>query len=265
MQRILFTLGAVLATALLVTQFQGAPTVSKPEIRETPMQTATSTPVATSSKPKMPLKPSGSPKVTTASATTTPMVDTSVWKDAIATVFWVGEDATDDNGFIHNSASAWDGAWMTHFGGVDDPHLRCDWRPCAFMPKENPFYVALPYNDIDDQGVKKADADIIPWNDASQQKSVLKNRWIHVVHAGKSCYGQWEDVGPFFEDDSAYVFGSAAKPKNTYGVSAGIDLSPALRDCLGADGLSDVRWRHVDAGEVPAGPWKTIITTRASQ
>lgn len=186
----------------------------------------------------------------------------SGWKRGVATVFWVGEGEDADNGYISNVPSAWDEQWMTHYGGVDAEDNRCGFQPCAFEPKENPFYVALPYNDLDDNGNRKANASRIPWNDPNADSSVLKNRWIEVRVHGTSCFGQWEDVGPFEEDDVEYVFGSAKTPKNRFGEKAGIDLSPALAQCLGVDGSDDVEWRHMERGQVPAGDWTKIITTR---
>lgn len=185
----------------------------------------------------------------------------SEWKKATATVFWVGEGATDENGFIHNEQSAWDARWLEHFGGVDDPKCRNGFYPCAFTPKENPFYVALPYNDMW-HGRSKENANMIPWYTQPSQTSILKNRWVEVSVHGKSCFGQWEDVGPFETDDIAYVFGAAEWAANEEGVWAGIDLSPALRDCLGIGDTAEVRWRHVDRTAVQNGPWLEIITTK---
>lgn len=185
----------------------------------------------------------------------------SEWKKATATVFWVGEDATEENAFIHNSASAWDQEWEMHYGGVDDPLDRCGFHPCAFTPQENPFYVALPYNDMGDRG-RKENASLIPWHDQNARMTLLKDRWVEVAYNGKSCFGQWEDVGPFETDDIAYVFGNTEWPANENGVWAGIDLSPAVRDCLGADDVSEVTWRHVDERAVPDGPWREITTER---
>jgi hypothetical protein len=213
----------------------------------------------------MPRMPKPQPHPAASTTIEIPKPGSAGWKHAIATVFWVGEGATDENGFIHNSASAWDVEWETHFGGLDDPDDRCGFRPCAFTPKENPFYIALPYNDLDDEGRRKANARIIPWNDPNAEKSVLKNRWVEVSRDGRSCFGQWQDVGPFNEDDATYVFGMATAPKNTDGEGAGIDLSPAMSTCLGVDGSDAVTWRHVNADAVPAGPWKDIVTTRISQ
>lgn len=182
------------------------------------------------------------------------------WKAATATVFWVGEAAGRENGFIANDASAWDEKWTQHFGGTDDPECRSGFYPCAFVPKENPFYIALPYNDLDDTGARKADApDFFP---STADGSALKNRWVEVASGGTSCFGQWEDVGPFGEDDYAYVFGGATEPRNKTDERAGIDLSPAMRDCLHVGGVSEVRWRLVETSDVPPGPWRDIITAR---
>jgi hypothetical protein len=141
----------------------------------------------------------------------------SGWKAAIATVFWVGEEATADNGFIPNVRNAWDVEWQTHYGGVDDPNVRCGYRPCSFVPRENPFYIALPYDDMHDNGTRKSKTSIIPWDRPGATKSLLKNRWVAVRANDKTCYAQWEDVGPFETDDAAYVFGDVAKPKNKRG------------------------------------------------
>lgn len=229
----------------------------------TPAQSSTTPSSGTSSQPKKPIVASTSTVLS--SEITEPQMGHNGWKYTIATVFWVGEGATADNGYIQNAESAWDGEWMQHFGGVDDPDTRCGFKPCEFIPKENSFYVALPYNDLNDQGDRKNDAHIIPWNNPAAAKSVLKNRWIEVRLGSVSCFGQWEDVGPFYEDDGEYVFGSALMPKNIEGEKAGIDLSPAMRDCLKTDGSSEVFWRHVVEKDVPMGPWKETITTRVSQ
>ena len=45
-----------------------------------------------------------------------------------------------------------------------------------------------------------------------------------------------------------------------------MDVSPAVNGCLDyseLDGENDkVNWRFVDAADVPAGPWKRIVTTQ---
>jgi hypothetical protein len=183
-------------------------------------------------------------------------------KVAITTVFWVGEGASAENNFISNSASAWDSFWKEHYGGFDDPDDRCGYKPCGFEPKENPFYVALPYNEFTPTGMKKASAVLVPWYEKSkEQEPLLKNQWVKITHGGNVCYGQWEDVGPNEEDDFAYVFGSALLPKNRFGVWAGLDISPALRDCLDVQDVSLTLWGFVSEEMVPDGPWKDMITT----
>ncbi|QQS59296.1 S-layer homology domain-containing protein [Candidatus Peregrinibacteria bacterium] len=184
------------------------------------------------------------------------------WKKTMTTVFWVGELPGDDNAYISNTESAWDDKWMQHFGGTDDPNNRCGYRPCDFIPKENPFYFALPYNDLDDNGNRKKSAELVPWfEEAKQKKSILKNRWIAVSLEGKICYAQWQDVGPLSEDDFEYVFGDTENPKNSFGASAGLDISPATWDCLGMTTNAEVHWKFVSREDVPEGPWTETETT----
>jgi len=184
--------------------------------------------------------------------------------DIITTTFWCGERASSDNGQISNVASAWDGKWMRHFGGEDAPRRRSGYLPRGFTPRENPFYVALPYNDFDGRGRRKRNARALVYWASSRSwaadQSMVKNRWVQVTHGARTCYGQWEDVGPYHKDDEAYVFG-AALPKNKVSPRAGLDLSPALRDCLGIGGLARTEWRFVEHHEVPRGPWTRIVTT----
>jgi hypothetical protein len=178
-----------------------------------------------------------------------------------ATVFWAGEPPDSDNHDITNVSSAWVDNWVQEFGGVDSPDHRCGWRPCAFVPKENAFYFALPFNDLDGNGNPKPASILqqIPWypgQPAPDGQSLIKNHWIAVTKDGKTAYAQWEDVGPFNEDDQAYVFGS--KPSKAH---AGLDLSPATDDYIAGTGDDRVSWRFVNADQVPAGPWKTTVTT----
>lgn len=197
------------------------------------------------------------------------------WKrDIIASVFWVGEASDADNGYIPNDASAWDGEWMRHYGGVDDPSNRNGWLPRGFIPRENPFYAALPYNDFDANGNRKENSSRVFWAKEKgtwyTDESMLKNRWIQVrvrggaFSQGKSVYVQWEDVGPEKHDDVMYVFGSA-RPDNTFNLGAGIDISPAARDYLSMGESETVEsetvdWRFEKEEDVPPGPWRTIVT-----
>lgn len=182
-------------------------------------------------------------------------------RQVTTTVFWVGEPADADNGYIANAMSAWDDQWQDNYGGVDDPKNRNGYFPSSFTPKENPFYIALPYSDLTDSGKRKASAENCPLssNVALRRFSWCKNSWIAISSHAKTVYAQWEDVGPFETDDTAYVFGTQS-PRNRYGVHAGLDVSPAVRDYLGLSDVDTAHWKFVGESEVPVGPWKQIVT-----
>ncbi len=164
----------------------------------------------------------------------------------------------EDNGHIHNFSSYWDPNWVKHYGGVDDPEKRKGYFPAGFTPKENPFYVALPFAEIDSRGRMKESAKKIPGYGKGQP--LTKNRWVEIRYKGKTCYGQWQDVGPFGEDDFEWVFGSATKPKNREGEKAGLDVSPAIAKYVGLKEPAQTEWRFVDEKDVPDGPWRKIVT-----
>jgi hypothetical protein len=179
------------------------------------------------------------------------------WKrDITASIFWVGESAVSGGG-VANKSSAWDADWVGSFGGVDTPAARRGYCPAGFVPKENPFYVALPYCDLA-KGELKPSAAKAPWLRETflrpAKQSICKGRWIEVRHGLKTCYAQWEDAGPFQSDDAEYVFGQE-RPKPNVNHDAGIDVSPAVRDYLGLSSLDRVDWRFVSKPEVGFGPW----------
>lgn len=161
------------------------------------------------------------------------------WKTGItATTFWVGEPPTpNDPG---NLASAWDPNWT------------------ATSKSQNPFYVALPYNDVAGGHTRPEARSIIPWFKQAfvrDGQSVLKDKWIAIRKGSRVCYAQWEDVGPFQVDHWQYVFGNE-RPRPNVNRDAGIDLSPAVRDYLGMSGMDQCDWKFVEAKEIPQGPWK---------
>lgn len=189
------------------------------------------------------------------------------WKTHVtSTIFWIGEQPTERNP-TPNCKSSWDQQWAVNFGGYDDPdpanrhanHTTGEFRPKAFIPRLNPFYVALPYNDVLNYRTHKPEAArVIPWFSRMRPepgKTVCKGRWLQIYRGGRSCYAQWEDCGPWTTDDWEFVFGNQP-PKNRNNGAAGIDLSPAVRDFLGMKSGDKVHWRFVEANQVPAGPWK---------
>lgn len=201
----------------------------------------------------------------------------------VATTFWVGEifDPSAPDG--SQEISTYDSDWLGSYGGCDgvdngdgcatEPRSAANgYFPTSMTPLENPFYLDLPYDDINDEiGFAQRDS-VIPWaaefaaSRGDNNTSYLKNRWVQLVYQGATCYGQIEDAGPGEYHDAAYVFGADdARPVNDRYGGAGMDVSPALTGCLGfadLDGVTaGVDWRFVEAAEVPPGPWLAVVTT----
>jgi hypothetical protein len=208
------------------------------------------------------------------------------WHTGIpSTTFWVGEIFDPGAPDGSQEISTYDSDWLGSYGGCDGvvagggcrTEARTaanDYFPTSMTPRENPFYLDVPYDDINDPvGFAQRDA-VIPWagqepyrsHRGDQNFSYLKNRWVQLVLGGRTCYGQIEDAGPGEYHDAAYVFGADdARPANTRYGGAGLDVSPALTGCLGfpeLDGVATgISWRFVEASEVPPGPWTRIVTT----
>ncbi|MGH8048217.1 MAG: hypothetical protein ACREKL_13325 [Chthoniobacterales bacterium] len=181
------------------------------------------------------------------------------WKlGIVTTVFWVGERPTANNP-VPNYKSSWDPQWARNFGGLDNPDTgkRRGFIAVGFTPGQNPFYVALPYNDVTHGDTKPEARRVIPWFRLAfekEGKSVCKGRWLAIRFRGRIAYAQWEDCGPFRTDHWQYVFGND-RPRWNLNQGAGLDVSPAVRDFLGMGGKDVTDWKFVDAKDVPPGPW----------
>ncbi len=213
-----------------------------------------------------------------------------------AVIFWIGEIYDPGSPDGSQQISAYDSQWMAHYGGCDGDtssggcetvHLSASngYFPPDITPHENPYYLDLPFDDLNDHTAYAERCQVIPWanqpgyaghcgdgNQSSQPFSYMKNRWVHLRHNGQDCYGQIEDAGPNAYHDAAYVFGSSdARPVSAMDQHAGLDVSPALRDCLGFTGNSPqdqlnnaanaVDWQFVDANAVPGGFWTRVVTS----
>lgn len=183
------------------------------------------------------------------------------WRRGItASVFWIGEKASERNP-VANDRSAWDPNWQINYGGEDHPANRRGYLPATFSPRLNPFYAALPYNDIAPDGTHYHDAsEQVPWfwqKFRSANVSVCKGQWLAIHYRGKVAYAQWEDAGPHHSNDWQYVFQGKAPKPSQYG-NVGIEISPALRDYLGIRSGFRVAWKFVDRQTVPPGPWLKI-------
>ncbi|ACL41513.1 conserved hypothetical protein [Pseudarthrobacter chlorophenolicus A6] len=203
----------------------------------------------------------------------------------VATTFWVGElfDPKADDG--SQVMSTYDSGWMRNFGGCDgvmksgtcETEQRTEanrYMPTGMTPKENPFYLDLPYDDVNDSKAFAERATVIPWakdpeyagREQDKSFSYMKNQWVRIRKGNQECYGQIQDAGPGQYHDKEYVFGSNdARPANKEFNGAGMDVSPALNGCLDFEdinGESDtVDWQFVTRDQVPAGPWLDIVTT----
>lgn len=202
----------------------------------------------------------------------------------VATTFWVGEifDANAADG--SQMMSTYDDNWHRNYGGCDgrvvsracktEKRLSGNgYFPRSMKPKQNPFYLDLPYDDLNDRTGFRNRGKHLPWAKDKAYKSyikddrvsLMKDRWVRITRKGKVCYGQIQDAGPGQYHNAKYVFGKKnSRPANKRYNNAGMDVSPALNGCLrfsSLNGESDkVSWRFVEAKDVPQGPWKKIAT-----
>lgn len=201
----------------------------------------------------------------------------------VATTFWVGEifdpNAEDGSQMI----STYDDNWYRNYGGCDGRWVGNDCRterrvasngyfPRTMTPRQNPFYLDLPFDDVNDRTGRATRSTVVPWirarpwlSLARRGESVMKNRWVKITRKGRTCYGQIQDAGPGTYHDAKYVFGRGdRRPANKRYNNAGMDVSPALNGCLNFSSLNGdedkVNWRFVDAVDVPPGPWTRIVT-----
>lgn len=202
----------------------------------------------------------------------------------VATTFWVGEIFDPNAADGSQMLSTYDADWFANYGGCDgiasagvcttEKRVASNgYFPSSMTPKQNPFYLDLPYDDVNDPTGFKNRGSVIPWaNDPGyagkandRSVSFMKNRWVKLMKGTRTCYGQIADAGPGQYHDATYVFGSGdARPANTRYGGAGMDVSPALNGCLGfasLNGQSDkVDWQFVEAEDVPPGPWLKITS-----
>jgi hypothetical protein len=172
------------------------------------------------------------------------------WRTNITTtMFWIGEKS---------AAKGWDSNWIHDNNGVDDPDemsAQSGYSSLTHASTLNPFYVALPFNDLAYPELAKR---WVPtnWLRASpngKPMSACKDRWVEIKNRwGRICYAQWEAIGPPPADDASYVFGSEnARPK----AECGLEISPAVFKYLGAENSTVISWRFVDDFNVQPGMW----------
>lgn len=200
------------------------------------------------------------PQVFVPTASRTATTTRYSWKTSIVTtVFWIGEAAAGNNP-VPNIKSSWDANWTANYGGYDNPDSssRRNFIPVSFTPQQNPFYCALPYNDVTHGQFKPEAPLVIPWFKQAYTepgRSVCKSRWLAIRKGNRICYAQWEDCGPFRTDHFQYVFQNE-RPKPNLNHGAGLDVSPAVRDYLALQPTDVTDWQFVEVRDVPPGPWR---------
>ena len=233
----------------------------------------------------------------------------------VSTTFWVGEIFSAKLSDGSQVCSTYDSQWAFHWSGINlgtfsqnDPGcpgsifggcdgvgsgtgngFTCATEPrgaangyfpkVAPKPLENPFYLDLPFDDLNNPIAFKERCQVIPWAAATNAAlgvdhcgdahfSYMKNAWVKITKGASVCYGQIEDAGPSSGTayhDANYVFGSQdQRPANRKFNGAGMDVSPALNGCLGFKALNGdgdrVSWEFIEVKDVPAGPWRSIVT-----
>jgi hypothetical protein len=181
------------------------------------------------------------------------------WKlNIITTIFWIGEGSTPISSTT-NVESSWDEDWRANNHGSDSPNDRNGYASGSHASTLNPFYVALPFNDLafPDKTRRWLPDGWYRRARDGKQVSACKDRWVEIKNSrGDICYAQWEDVGPLRYDHAEYVFG----PERPIGLGddhAGLDVSPAVAEYLGIDHKdhATTSWRFVDDEDVRPGAW----------
>ena len=189
-----------------------------------------------------------------------PSGDFFLWKTNVGTiVFWVGEEQSAGKTSPQHQ-SVWDKDWLKNFGGVDTPEsaARHDYIPVSFVPGQNPFYCALPYNDVEHGQFKPEAPTVIPWF-----KQDIRSRVNLCARIAGSPYARGIEsatrngkiAARFAPTISTDVFQNE-RPTQNASHDAGLSVSPAVRDHLGLAPAEVTDWRFVEVSDVPPGPWR---------
>ena len=148
--------------------------------------------------------------------------------DIVATTFWVGEvfDANASDGSqvdldLRQQVVGTLRRLRRRRRGRRVPYRRArsadnGYFPRQMTPRENPFYLDLPFDDINNSTAFAQRGSVVPWahepglssRAGDRSVSFMKNRWVKLKRGDRICYGQIQDAGPGVYDDAAYVFGS---------------------------------------------------------
>ena len=187
-----------------------------------------------------------------------PPTHTYPWKSGIITTeFWIGEGGSAISS-TDNVGSAWDENWRTSNRGTDNPNDRNGYAPADHAPTVNPFYVALPFNDLalSRRSASVASRVVAPstegWEAGFRLQGPLGGneecagarllcamggRWPAGFRSPRICFWKRTTVDTL--------------------TRAGLDVSPAVFQYLGLDGSKNrlTSWKFVDDEDVPPGQW----------
>ena len=170
------------------------------------------------------------------------------WKtNIITTVFWMSDDAP---GFSLEKKAP-----HLNKGNSDDLDNSSGYASAKHASTRNPFYVALPFNDLayPEKAHQWVPAGWLKPAHDGKPVSACLDRWVEIKsRTGRVCFAQWRDVGPDRADHAEYVFGSE-RPDT--GNRAGLDVSPAVAKYLGVNKETITSWRFADDDDVLPGMW----------
>ena len=152
--------------------------------KTTPAPSKTTTPPAPTKAPTPTPTQTPAPGPTQADVGRTYPVHTGI----VSTTFWVGEifdpNASDGSQMI----STYDSSWYANYGGCDGVAAagKCatekrvssnGYFPTSMKPRQNPFYLDLPYDDVNDTTGYAQRCAVIPWaNDPGYAASARTRR-----------------------------------------------------------------------------------------
>ena len=182
-----------------------------------------------------------------------------------ATVFWVGEDATERNP-VANHKSSWDSAWKESFGGFDNPdplHRTMDFGPRLSSPGRIPFMWPFPTT-TSARGAQAGGLPrhpLVPPKFSGKGQSVCKGRWVQIIYNKRSCFCPMGGLRPVHHGRTGPT-SLATSPRQHAQQGSRNRHFPAVRDYLGIPGgTAIVHWRFVEFYRIPAAPGPSGETT----